>query len=100
MRLAALTVLLAFFLTVGTPSVGTNAAGPSAPPRPDLPHAPVCPRDIPVPGETYCHARVVTDRGGTPSVSTSPVGYSPQQLATAYSLSGITSGKTIAIVDA
>src|SRR5262245_38599203 len=46
-----------------------------------------------------CHARVIADKGGSPSANSAPSGYGPTQFRAAY---GITtdSTKTIAIVDA
>ncbi len=62
-------------------------------------NAPVCPG--PNKSNFRCHARVVTDSQGKPSVSVVPSGYGPAQFRGAYNLSGVTSiTQTIAIVDA
>lgn len=64
-------------------------------------HRPVCPGPA-GPGTARCHAHVVTDRVGKIYATTSPTGYSPTQLRTAYNLPSATAGKgqTISIVDA
>jgi subtilase family serine protease len=55
-----------------------------------------------VAGELRCHAHVVVDSSGAPKVTTTPSGYGPADLASAYNLPGGTagSGMTVAIVDA
>ncbi|MBS1869577.1 MAG: peptidase S8 [Actinobacteria bacterium] len=71
---------------------GAGAAGQS--------HRPVCPGPANR-GAALCHAHVVTDAHGTPSVTPAPSGYGPAQFRTAYGLpSGAPSAQTIAIVDA
>src|SRR5947199_6186205 len=52
--------------------------------------------------EARCHAQIVTDAGGTPLTSTTPVAgaYGPSDLTGAYNLPGGGSGQTVAIVDA
>lgn len=78
------------------------AAAPESLPTQALEHMPVCP---PTPGsgqDTRCHARVVTDKKGSPNVSASPTGLSPQQFKAAYNPAGAVGSpsKIIAIVDA
>jgi hypothetical protein len=66
-----------------------------------LPNKRVCPG--PVVEAADCHARVVTDRAGTPLASSGPVGYGPADLHSAYALPTTTAAstpQTIAIVDA
>jgi len=62
-------------------------------------HIPVC-----LPGGSdaaRCHARVIVDEHGKPQASTAPVAYSPNQLRSAYNLTGLGSpSQVIAIVDA
>ncbi len=62
-------------------------------------HAAVC-----APGQkdaVRCHARVATDKGGSPSVSPTPSGLSPAQLHSAYaSAVNAPNAQIIAIVDA
>ena len=62
-------------------------------------NAPVC--APPAAGSARCHARVVTNRGGSPLATTSYVnGYGPTDLASAYSIPAGGTGQTVAIVDA
>ncbi len=64
-----------------------------------LTHIPVC--TVGNPETPRCHTRVVTDEKGKPQATTSPTGYGPAQLLSAYSLNGSSSvTRTIAIVDA
>ena len=97
-RLAAILAAVLFF-------AGFNlslAQAPSSLPPAALEHmsANVCP-PTPGPGaEARCHARVVTDKGGGAQTSSLPTGLGPAQFQGAYNLTGLTSGKTIAIVDA
>ena len=65
-----------------------------------MPSRPVCPGPIGA-GAAACDSRVVTDRGGTPLVTSSPSGYGPAQFHGAYELpTEGTASQTIAIVDA
>ena len=75
-------------------------SGLAAAPAFALPQKPVCPGPAAA-GNANCHARVVTDRKGTPQVTPAPAGYGPAQFRGAYGLpaSG-PAGQTIAIVDA
>jgi len=70
----------------------------------DLPHgnsAPVCPRGGASNTDFHCHARVVTDKGGTPSVTVLPAGYGPAQFHAAHTpVTSVSSQKIIAIADA
>lgn len=54
------------------------------------------------PGFAACHARVVTDASGAPLATTTPAGYGPADLQSAYKLPSGTNGtgQTIGIVDA
>ena len=61
-------------------------------------HVPICP---PGPKDTNvrCHARVVVNERGKPSVTTTPVAYGPAQFHGAYNLPTVATGSpTIAIV--
>jgi len=55
-------------------------------------------------GDARCFAHVVTDSRGNPAATSSPAGYGPSDLRSAYGLSSVSlsggSGQTIAIVDA
>jgi subtilase family serine protease len=51
-------------------------------------------------GLASCNAHVVTDTKGVPLVSQSPKGYGPQDIKNAYSISGRSNGRIVAIVDA
>src|SRR4051812_22676355 len=64
-------------------------------------HIPVCPRGGNSDTDIHCHARVVTDKGGTPSVTQLPAGYGPAQFHSAYtSFTAAPTKQIIAIVDA
>ena len=61
-------------------------------------HAAVCPAGM---EEMRCHARVLIDATGAPAASSTPSGYAPADLRSAYNISGAGSSATIiAIVDA
>jgi hypothetical protein len=63
------------------------------------PNRRVCPG--PPIGTAGCHARVITDRTGTPMATSGPTGYGPPQFHGAYELPTTAStAQTIAIVDA
>lgn len=52
-------------------------------------------------GDARCHARVVTDSKGAPLVTSTPSGYGPSDLRSAYGLTATGgAGQTVAIVDA
>lgn len=62
-------------------------------------HAKVCPSAAP--GEARCHSLVRVDNSGQPLAATSPSGYGPSDLRSAYNLTSVGSAtQTIAIVDA
>ena len=55
----------------------------------------------PLPGSAGCHALVVLDSSGKPLVTSTPNGYGPADIRSAYGLtSASSSGRTVAIVDA
>ena len=63
-------------------------------------HAPVCPGPARA-ADARCHARVVTDEKGSPSVTSSPTGLAPADIQAAYALPADGgAGQVIAIVDA
>src|SRR4051794_20764320 len=85
--------------------MGAAAAAPSlvaAAPAAAAPHRHVC--GPPAHGKARCHAEVITEADGvTPHATTSPTGYGPADLRSAYNLTAATTagaGQTIAIVDA
>jgi subtilase family serine protease len=83
--------ILFIILAIGLPS--TSFAKASANGR-------VC-SAVKTQGLASCHAHVVSDDGGNFLVSSSPNGFSPNDLRTAYNLSGrSTEQKIVAIVDA
>jgi subtilase family serine protease len=92
MRLAG--VFVAYLAFVALLATGAGAANGHASYRA------VCPG--PVFDTGRCHADVVTDSRGNPLATTSPTGYGPIQLQTAYALPSAVAGvgQTIAIVDA
>ncbi|HET8600532.1 MAG TPA: S53 family peptidase [Segeticoccus sp.] len=56
---------------------------------------------LPTPGNASCHALVRTNAKGKPTATSTPTGYGPADLQSAYHLAGATSGgRTVAIVDA
>lgn len=64
-------------------------------------HAAVCPAGGP--GVAHCHARVIVDANGAPYATTTPAGYGPVDLQTAYAVTDSrtpNTGPTVAIVDA
>jgi len=102
--------LVSFLTVVGVVLIGlapaaTPAAAqgsPNPPGPPPLPSAvPVCPGPA-APGTTRCHSHVRIDPQGKPFVTTTPAGYRPIDLQSAYSLPSNTAGvgQTVAIVDA
>ncbi|WP_199743036.1 S53 family peptidase [Nocardia stercoris] len=57
--------------------------------------------DAAEPGKAHCHARVVTDAAGNVAVYSTPPGFTPADLRSAYNVTGNgSSATTIAIVDA
>ncbi len=79
----------------GVPNNNANAAAAGSS------NAQVCPGPASA-GDARCHARVVTDKGGSPSTTVLPAGLSPAQMQAAYNLPSATAGAgmTVAIVDA
>jgi subtilase family serine protease len=72
----------------------------AASPASAAPQRPVCPGPVAA-GAARCHAHVVTDARGTPQAATTPRGYGPAQLRSAYQLPATSPApQTIAIVDA
>jgi subtilase family serine protease len=63
-------------------------------------HAAVCPGPA-APGTARCHSHIVTDTSGRPFATSSPAGYGPSDLRSAYKVTGTGASSTlIAIVDA
>jgi subtilase family serine protease len=62
------------------------------------PNKKVC-ADAPA-GYASCASRVVTDAGGKPAATSTPAGFGPADIRSAYSLSASNSTQTVAIVDA
>ena len=64
-------------------------------------HVPVC-RQVRRPGAARCLAHVQVDANGKPMATTTPTGYGPADIQSAYELSGVSSGAApiVAIVDA
>lgn len=64
-------------------------------------HVAVCPK-VRRPGGARCLAHVQVDANGKPMASTTPTGYGPSDIQSAYELPGVTSGSapTVGIVDA
>jgi hypothetical protein len=92
--MAVAAVIAAAALVLALPAVASAAGKPA-----QLPSKPVCPG--PVVRAAGCHARVITDRGGTPLATSGPTGYSPADFHSAYALPTTASTpQTIAIVDA
>jgi len=63
-----------------------------------LAHARVCPGASV--GEASCHALVLVNSKGQPNVTSTPSGYGPSDLRSAYGLTASGAGQTVAIVDA
>ena len=95
-------LVLSVLAVVTTASAGPPAAGALAGPAPaGAAHsARVC--AAPPAGSAACHALVRTDGHGTPVSTTTPAGYGPADLRSAYGLGGATGGstQTVGIVDA
>ena len=65
-------------------------------------HVPVCP-EARRPGAARCLAHVQVDASGKPLATTTPTGYGPSDIQSAYELAGVSPGAaapTVAIVDA
>lgn len=96
MRVSLTAIAIAAMLGFGYQVVAADQNNPRA-----QNHIPVCPG--PAGNDSVrCHARVVTDKGGTPSATALPAGYGPAQFHTAYNLpiNAIVGTPTIGIVDA
>ncbi len=94
LQLKATVALLAAAALLSVPPALAGAAPPQSPQRP------VCPGPAAA-GTARCHAHVVTDPKGAPTVATTPRGYGPAQFRGAYGLPAAAPvSQTIAIVDA
>jgi subtilase family serine protease len=95
---AALAVPVVLLISAAT----ATATPPPGPGHSGLHHSAVCP--APLFGEARCDSAVVTTAAGKPVVTSTPAGYGPADLRSAYNLTAAAtaggSGQTIAIVDA
>ena len=92
--------LCTIFTATGLPHSEATAAEASAALHPAVRHAAVCPGPAAA-GNARCHAHVVIDGSGRPLATSSPSGYSPADLRSAYKITGTgTSSTWVAIVDA
>jgi subtilase family serine protease len=100
MRLRVLSAVSAALLTsAGTIGVATTGATAAPSPTGAAHAARVCAR--PAAGLAGCHALVRTDAAGKPQATSTPSGYGPADLQSAYKLAGTSSGgRTVAVVDA
>ena len=100
MRRIALAAAGSLLLAGTVTAVTAGSAAASA--KPTITHKNVRVCAAPAKGYAACHAiRHDVYRNGSPFKSTTPTGYGPTDLASAYNLSGTGgSGQTIAIVDA
>jgi len=97
MRRLALTLTAGAALAVAGVSIPAASAAPSAPAR----HGNERTCAAPARGYAACFARVVTDSSGKPLATSTPSGYGPADIRSAYNLGSASSGgKTVAIVDA
>ncbi|HSX46033.1 MAG TPA: S53 family peptidase [Candidatus Saccharimonadia bacterium] len=89
-------------LVLGIIGVGAVQKADADPLKPHLlrgGHRKVC--DVSAAGTSSCFAKVITDRSGSPAVTTLPAGYGPAQFHGAYQLPSTSANPaTIAIVDA
>jgi subtilase family serine protease len=93
----ALGILIA---TTGLGQAQTPAGDARPSPRAAVKHAPVCPGPA-AGGTARCHAHVVVDNSGTPLATSSPSGYAPADLRSAYNVTGTGYSSTlVAVVDA
>lgn len=98
MRPRALISVFAVMLA-GFTIFGTSLADASPPPNGLAHSARVC--GTPTAGHAACMSRVRVDTHGKLVVNTTPKGYGPADLQSAYKLSGLSAGgRTVAIVDA
>jgi subtilase family serine protease len=96
--------------TIGLGAVAASALGlavvalsapASAAPKPAKAHASERVCAVASPGYAACQSRVQVDASGKPAATTSPSGYGPVDIQSAYKLTGLKSGaRTVAIVDA
>src|SRR5258706_10298650 len=97
--------LLSAALALGAASTANAQAAAAVEQSGRVFHVAVCPGPS-MPGSARCHAHVVTDRAGNPiarnlTPNVTPSGYAPNDLRSAYQISGSGSASTtIAIVDA
>ncbi len=92
--------LCTILTAAGLPHGVATAAGASAALHPSVKHAAVCPGPAAA-GNARCHAHVVIDGSGHPLATSSPSGYAPADLRSAYKITGTgTSSTWVAIVDA
>jgi len=102
---AAAALLGAFAALSAQAQEPRSAQGPAAATQRPVVHKEVCPGPA-APGTARCHAHVVVDASGKPRTTgsaTTPAGYSPQSLQSAYnvaSVPGFQATPVIAIVDA
>jgi len=106
MGITAAGALLGALVTIGSQAQEPRSAlGPTAVMRRPVLHREVCPGPA-APGTARCHAHVVVDASGKPrttGTATTPAGYSPQSLRSAYNMAsvpGFQATPVIAIVDA
>jgi len=90
--------LCALLLTLVGP-LAVSAAPPITPPGQAVAAAHVCPGPA-GPGTARCNSLVQVDRSGKPVANPTPAGYGPTDLRSAYGLTALDSGATVAIVDA
>jgi len=82
----------------GATSPTASASGNTMGSMMRLAHARVCPGASV--GEASCHALVLVNSKGQPNVTSTPSGYGPSDLRSAYGLTASGAGQTVAIVDA
>jgi subtilase family serine protease len=99
MRHRALLTVSAAALIGLTSLVGTTTAGAAPSQTGQLHSAKVC--GTPAAGHAACMSVVRTDAAGKPLATTTPSGFGPTAIQSAYKLAGLSSGgRTVAIVDA
>ena len=92
-RLIVLAVTIPLTLSVNPAGAAPSAAG--------LAHRAERVCATPAPDEASCDALVVVNGAGTPAVSSTPSGFNPADIRSAYALTATSSsGRTVAIVDA
>ena len=99
MRHRALLTISAAALIGVTSLVGTTTAGAAPSQTGQLHSTKVC--GTPAAGHAACMSVVRTDAAGKPLATTTPSGFGPTTIQSAYKLTGLSSGgRTVAIVDA